>query len=368
MKVETKNTLNLYKNSRFFFHYKLFFMKKMFSFLLFITAVFYLPVAAQRVDKVKFFEEESTVNATLEMDLKDLLAKKAKERFLPATLTLTMKDGSTVTEKIEASARGNFRRETCFMPGLKLNFRKDSTSRLYKFKELKLSNGCSPGEDPGQLVVKEFLAYKIYNLLTDMSLRVRFMNISFKDVSGKRKPYTQYGFLIEDIDEMAKRNNMVEIEGTQYYTEQTNRDQMTIVTLFEYLIANTDWSVPSYHNIKLIGPKDDKSVRPYAVAYDFDICGFVDPPYATIDEQIQEKISSVRERLNRGFPRTMDELKLAVKLFNEKKEKIIGLIKNNEYLNAREKSRTIDYVEDFYKTINNERDLQRIFVEGGRTS
>jgi hypothetical protein len=340
-------------------------MKKIISLLL-IATVFYLPLSAQRVDKVKFFEEESTVNATLEMDLKDLLAKKAPDRFLPATLSFTMKDGKTVTEKIEASVRGNFRRETCYMPGLKLNFRKDSTSSLYKFKELKLSNGCNTGDESGQLVVKEFLAYKIYNQLTDMSLRVRFMNVSFKDVSGKKKPYTQYAFLIEDVDDMAKRNNMVEIEGTAYNTEQTNRDQMTIVTLFEYLIANTDWSVPSYHNIKLIGPKDDKSVRPYAVAYDFDICGLVDPPYATIDEQLQEQISSVRERLNRGFPRAMDELKIAVKLFNDRKEKIMGLIKNNEYLSSKEKSKVADYVEDFYKTINNDKDLQRIFVEGGR--
>jgi len=341
-------------------------MKKFFS-LLFIATAIYLPVSAQRVDKVKFFDEESIVNASLEMDLKDLLAKKAKERFLPGTLTMTFKDGSIAKEKITASARGNFRRETCYMPGLKVNFRADSNSTLYKFKELKLSNGCSPGEDPGQLVIKEYLVYKIYNLLTDMSLRVRLMNLSFKDVSGKRKPYTQFAFLIEDVDDMAKRNKMVEVEGTPYNTEQTNRDQMTLVTLFEYLIGNTDWSVPAYHNIKLIGPKDDKSVRPYAIAYDFDICGFVDPPYATIDEQLQDKITNVRERLNRGFPRTMDELKIAVKLFNEKKEKIIGLIKNNEYLNSKEKSRAVSYVEDFYKTINNDKELNRIFVEGGRT-
>lgn len=341
-------------------------MKKLFSLLL-IFSFIYLPGSAQQVDKVKFFQEESIVNATLEMDLKDLLAKKAKERFLPGTLTFAFKDGKSVTEKVDASARGNFRRETCFMPGLKVNFRKDSTSSLYKFKELKLSNGCSAGDDPGQLVIKEYLVYKIYNILTDMSMRVRLMNLSFKDVSGKRKPYTQFAFLIEDVDDMAKRNMMIEIEGTPYNTEQTNRDQMTLVTLFEYLIGNTDWSVPAYHNIKLIGPKDDKNVRPYAVAYDFDICGFVDPPYATIDEQIQEKISNVRERLNRGFPRTMEELKTAVNLFNDKKEKIVSLVKNNEYLNAKGKSTTVSYIEDFYKTINNDKDLKRIFVDGART-
>ena len=365
MSDETKNSLNLY--TRFFSSPQAIIMKKFFS-ILFIAAAIYLPVSAQKVDRVKFFEDESTVNVNLEFDMKDLLAKKALDRYLPGTFSMTMKDGSTVSQKMEVTARGNFRRETCFMPGLKINFKKDSTGPLSKFKEVKLTNGCSQGEDPGQLVVKEFLAYKIYNELTDMSLRVRFMNISFKDLSGKRKPYTQYGFFIEDIDDMAKRNKMVEIEGTQYYTEQTNRDQMTLVTLFQYLIGNTDWSVPAYHNIKLIGPKEEQNVRPYVVAYDFDICGLVDPPYATIDEKLQEQISSVRERLNRGFPRTMEELKMAVQLFNDRKEKIMNLVKNNEYLNARNKANTVQYIEDFYKTINNDRELKKIFVDGGRTA
>ncbi len=343
-------------------------MKKILA-LLFIASAICYDITAQKLDRKKFFEDESIVNATLEMDLKDLLAKKAKQRYLPGTMTLAFKDGTTITEKITATVRGNFRRETCYMPGLTVNFKAaDSNSRMSKFKTMKISNGCSSGDAPGQLVIKEYLVYKIYNVLTDMSLKARMMNITFKDLSGKRKTYTQYAFMIEDVDDMAKRNNMVEVEDVKYNTEQTNRDQMTLVTLFEYLIGNTDWSVPAYHNVKLIAPKDNKNVKPYVVAYDFDICGFVDPPYATIDEQLQEKITTVRERLNRGFPRTMEELKIAVKLFNDRKEKIIGLIKNNEYLSPREKSNTIDYVEDFYKTINSDRELQRIFVDGGRTT
>lgn len=340
-------------------------MKKFFSFLI-ILLFLSISIIAQKIDRVKFFENPSMLDATLEFDMKDLLGKKLKDRFLPATITLKMDDGTTVSDKIEVSARGNFRRETCYMPGLKLNFRKDSTSRLYKFKEIKLTNGCNSTDDAGQLVIKEFLAYKIYNLLTDLSQRVRFMKIEFKDEKGKKKPYTQYGFLIEDIDDMAKRNGYVEIEGTTFYTEQTNRDQMTLVTLFQYLIGNTDWSVPSYHNIKLVGSTEDRTVRPLVVAYDFDICGFVDPPYATIDEQLQDQISSVRERLNRGFPRTMEELKVSVQLFNNKKRGILDLINNNTYLTSKEKSRAVDYVEDFYKVINDDRSLQRVFVDGGR--
>jgi len=192
------------------------------------------------------------------------------------------------------------------------------------------------------------------------------MKITFTDAVGKRKPYTQFGFMLEDIDDLAKRNGMVEIEGITFNTEVTDRDQMTLVTLFEYLIGNTDWSVPAYHNVKLIGPKDDNTVRPFVVAYDFDICGFVDPPYATIDEQLQDQISSVRERLNRGFPRGMEELKVTIKIFNDKKEQIYKLINNNEHLSARIKSSCISYLDDFYKIINDDREVEKIFVKGGR--
>lgn len=332
------------------------------SAFLFIT----FSVSAQQIDRVKFFEEESIIDATLEIDMKDLLGKKQKERFLPTNFTMNFTDGKSVTQKIEASARGNFRRETCYMPGLKLNFRKDSLGPMAKFKEIKLTNGCNTNDESGQLVIKEYLAYKIYNLITEKSLRVRLMKVNFKDAAGKKKPYTQFAFMIEDVDEMAKRNGMVEIEGTTFNSENTNREQMTIVTLFEYLIANTDWSVPAYHNIKLIGPKGDLNTRPYAVAYDFDICGLVNPPYATIDEQLQSEISTVRDRLNRGFPRAMEEMKVAIKIYNEKKDQIYNLVKNNEYLSSKEKSSTISFIDDFYKIINDDKQVTRIFVEGGR--
>ena len=343
-------------------------MNKLLYFFLISVFTISLSVSAQKIDRKKFFQEESVVETTLEMDMKDLLGKKQKDRFLPATITLKFADGTTVTQKIEASVRGNFRRETCYMPGLKLNFKKDSTGPLAKFKELKLSNGCNIGDEAGQLAVKEFLVYKIYNLLTEKSLRVRPVKINFVDVAGKRKPYTQFGFFMEDVDDMAKRSGMIEVEGVVFNTEITDRDQMTLVTLFEYMIGNTDWSVPSYHNVKLIGPKDNNSVKPFVVAYDFDICGFVDPPYATISELLQDRISDVKERLNRGFPREMEELKATIKLYNDKKEQILNLIRNNEYLSSKVKSTATNYINEFYKIINNDRDVKKIFVEGGRSN
>lgn len=340
-------------------------MKKLFNFFLVLAFIIPVSVSAQKIDKVKFFEDQSIIDATLEVDMKDLLGKKQKERFLPSTFSMTL-DGNTITEKTETSVRGNFRRENCFMPGLKLKLNTDSNSRFQKLKELKLVNGCSTSEDAGMLVIKEFLVYKMYNLITNKSMRVRLMKVNFKDAAGKRKPYTQFAFFSEDIDEMAKRNKMVEVESVSFGTEATNRGQMTLVSLFQYFIGNTDWSVPAYHNMKLIGDKDDINARPLAVAYDFDITGFVNPPYATVSELLQNQITTVRDRLYRGYPRTMEELKEAIKIFNDKKSQLYDLVNNNEYLTAKVKSDVASFMDSFYKTINDEKEVKKVFIDGAR--
>lgn len=334
--------------------------------LLFFTFIAFSSSAytQDQIDSVKFFEDESILNVTLEFDMRDLLSKKAKERFIPANISMQFPDGNTISEKIKLSVRGNFRRETCFMPGLRLDFHNPTSPKLYKLDKLKMVCGCNTGSDNEQLVIREFLIYKMYNLFTDRSLRVRMLNVTYKDAAGKKKSYTQHAFFIEDIDEMARRNRMKEVEGIMYYTELTDRQQMTMVGLFQYMIGNTDWSVPNYHNIKLMGPKDNPNAKPIVVPYDFDICGFVDPPYSTVDEQLP--IENVRERLYRGYPRTMEELQNVINIFIEKKPLIYGLIENYPLLDSRSKKWAKAYLDDFYSTIKSEKVVEATFIDGAR--
>lgn len=332
--------------------------------LLILLCVTIIARSQDRIDSIKFFEDESVINTTIEFDFRDLLGKKQKDRYVPANITMEFKDGVTISEKIRVTIRGNFRAENCYMPGLKLDFHNSTSPRLYQLDKLKWVAGCNSGSDPEQLVIREYLIYKMYNLFTDRSLRTRLMHVTYKDAAGKKKSYTQYAFLIEDIDAMAKRNGMVEVEGTMYMTELTDRDQMTMVGLFQYMIGNTDWSVPNYHNIKLMGPKDQPNAKPIAVPYDFDICGFVDPPYQTVDEQLP--IENVRDRLYRGFPRTMTELQSTIKIFIDKKPLIYALIENYPLLDSRSRKWAISYLDDFYRSLNNEKLIQATFIEGAR--
>ena len=52
---------------------------------------------------------------------------------------------------------------------------------------------------------------------------------------------------------------------------------------FQYMIANTDFSTQFLHNIKAIQTKNGRFIP---IAYDFDMSGVVNAPYATFDEKL----------------------------------------------------------------------------------
>ena len=190
------------------------------------------------------------------------------------------------------------------------------------------------------------------------------MDLEYIDSSGKKKTIKENAFFIEDVKEMAKRNNCKEWTGGRPHTEYTNRKQMTLLAVFEYMIGNTDWSVPVRHNIRTIRNKDDTTALAFSVPYDFDYCGLVNTEYAIPDELLN--IQTVLERVYRGFPRTMGELDEALGLFNKQKENIFSLINNFDPLYPRNKKDMIEYLESFYSLIKDREEVKSIFIDHAR--
>lgn len=321
---------------------------------------------SQKLDSIRFFLEESPAELTLSTDIKALQSQKGDDVFQDGDASIKFPDSTTISGKVAVGARGKFRRGYCRIPPIMIDFRNPGTAQFSSLGKLKLVIACGARADDEQLLLKEFLIYKMYNLLEDKSFRVRLVRTNFVDTRNRVKAFTQYSFLIEDDADMARRNGCKKKEHPSYQTESTNRAMMTKVAVFEYMIGNTDWSVPNLHNIKLIFDRKDDGALPYAVPYDFDYCGLVDASYAIPSEVIgTEKIT---ERVYRGFPRTMEELELVLSLFRQKKEAIYSLI--DQFSLIAEKNRKImtSYLDDFYKTINNRNLVQIIFIDKARTN
>jgi len=329
--------------------------------MLFLFTLAGLWVNAQ--DSLGIFKDDKPLEISISTDVKKLINEKEKENVQTAVFTIKLPDGSTVTSPVTIKARGHFRKEYCQIPPVNLGF-KNAKAPLNSLKTLRLVNACKGGSAFEQLVFKEYLCYLMFNQLTDMSLKVRLVHVSFEDSLNKRKPFVYYGFVIEDMDQMAKRNGCKEIKRTNLHTELTNRDYMTLVAMFQYMIGNTDWSVPGVHNMKFMAPKDSLSIRPYAVPYDFDYCGMVNAPYAVPDEQLGT--TQVTERVYRGYGRTMPELQAKAALFNAKKASIYKLVNDCAWLEKNTKLDMLDYLDQYYKVIDDPRGLQQVFIDGAR--
>jgi len=314
----------------------------------------------KKIDEKKFFLDERPIEMKLSTDIKSLLLEKNTLNYVKANIHCVFPDSTVADADVQIKPRGHFRKENCRLTPLAVNF-KNEASQFSKLGSLKLVVGCGNRSMDDEALIKEYLTYKIYNIITDMSFRVRLLNVTYNDTRGKVKSYTQYAYLVEDMDEVAKRNKCKKKENFTYSHDLLQRDHATLVYIFEYMIGNTDWSMPYYHNIKLMVSKEDSLSKPYPVAYDFDMTGLVNPRYGEPHPDLGLK--NLQERLYRGYPRTVQEIEDCVNIFLEKKDAINAVITECPYLNNESKKEMINFLSIFFKEISNKKNLKRLFVD-----
>jgi len=268
--------------------------------------------------------------------------------------------GSTEeTLDLRVRVRGNFRRleENCDKPPLKFNFKKHEapdTSLFAGQRELKLVVPCQ-GE---KYVLREYLAYKIYNLITDYSFRVRLARFAYHNIEKNELTDPVYAFLIEDQDLLAARKGGTLYDRNNLRPESIDEESFLRMSVFAYLIGNTDWSVQFQHNMKILFLDHKKAF--VSVPYDFDLVGLVSSPYAEPAEAL--RLRSVRERVYRGHcMEDLSRLDPILDEFRQLKPRFYALYTGNEMLEDGYIESTLGYFDEFYKTINNRKQRNKVF-------
>ncbi|CAN5221017.1 hypothetical protein BH11BAC6_BH11BAC6_03780 [soil metagenome] len=334
--------------------------------LFFLSAGQFLFSQATAIDKVQFFKDTSVINATMVANFGKIISQKYKiGNQYPGTFAFKVNDSIYIKEPILIVVRGHSRKDICYIPPLKLNFDYKPQSFLYPLKSLKLVSACKVTDENDQYLLKEYMVYKIYNILTDKSFNARLLNLHYEDSSGRKKTFAEHAFLLESTKEMAKRNNCIEWTKGNPKTEQTDRRQMTIVAIFEYMIGNTDWGVSVSHNTRLIQAKDDSTSRPFAVPYDFDYSGLVNTDYSIPAEALGTE--SVLQRVYRGFPRTQAEINEVLQIFIQQKENIYAAINQFSLFTRNSKKEITYYLDSFFDMIKDPAEVKSIFIDNART-
>jgi hypothetical protein len=314
----------------------------------------------------RLFEDKDPLQITFSADFKKIRSNSTKRNYeelaVPAWITVSTGDSATAKrDSVMLRARGKLRRDICSMPPLQLNCKPAMDSVLRDWGTLKLVCGCGPTEYDEQLVLKEYLAYAMYNLITEKSFRARLVKITFANTAAHPKPYTQYGMLLEDADDMARRNGCYEVEDTVFTTPATNSLQAALMAIFEYMIGNTDFEVQKFHNIKLIRSKDYPHSPPYIVPYDFDFSGFVNARYA--EPHPDFAITHVTQRFYRGLEHSAQEIDVALDIFRKAKPAIDALLEHFEPLLPQYRKEATKYIAEFYDIIDDPSAVSRIFVQ-----
>ncbi len=295
----------------------------------------------------RLFESDSLLEITLRFDITTLKKKRSDKEYLDAELSYLSGTSDTVRQIIKLRARGNFRHTYCDLPPINLNFRiKDSvTGEFDGIDKIKLVPYCKSGYE--DYLLREYLVYKLYNVLTDYSLRVRLLRIKYINTARPTsRPMVQFGFVIEPVSVFEKRTRSVEVK-TKVSQRIIRPEMMNRVAIFNYMIGNTDWSVPAMHNVIVFsqpqtGPKELGTIVPY----DFDFCGLVNAHYAHPFETLP--IKSIRERLYLGLCRSEEDFSRALEEFLEKKEEFYKTINLFPYLSKRSKKDIINYLDSFF--------------------
>jgi hypothetical protein len=155
------------------------------------------------------------------------------------------------------------------------------------------------------------------------------------------------------------------MEGAEFEREgllpvHLYRPVMNPMSVFQFMIGNTDWHVPNMHNIKYI-TLDDKSIpSPIPVPYDFDYAGFVNTNYAVPHENIP--IENIRERYFMGTCMTDEEISVVVNRFNESKDEIYDIVEQCSALQKFNVTSSISYLNDFYVIINDEKLVKKYLL------
>lgn len=283
--------------------------------------------------------------------------------YQDAELKYIAPDKQPVTLNVKIMTRGHFRRnpDNCSFPPLYINFKKSEVKNtIFENQDkLKLVTPCQ-GEDD---LVEEYLIYKLYNRVTDMSLRVRLVKVLYYDTSSGKKLFERYSFFVENPEQAATRNNarISEKKLTPFDLDIGNYNKMTI---FQYLIGNVDWNIEMRRNVILMQP-DDTAKVPFAVPYDFDFSAFVSAHYTLPRGTAEDIVGERRRYIGLCFPYV--QLISVFDLYNKLRPTFETIIEKQKTIPASDRNHLLKFLNDFYTVINDEDVATIVFQKSCQT-
>ena len=323
--------------------------------LLIVTTYFILlnsPIRAQNFFKYdSLFIDQKPLKIRLNYSNNNL-NKNTNDSTLMKTKLFFIQENKNKEIDVSVRARGNFRRKHCYFTPVKIKIKKrDASNTIFSDnRTLKLVLPCKNDRDKNDNILKEFIAYKIYEIISPFYFKTRRLEINYTDQKRKnQKNFNLIGFFIEDDDKVAKRfdSKIIKRKISPLAMDDFNSVNLSF---FNFLIGNTDFSSAHQHNGKLLFY--EKKIIP--IPYDFDLTGWVKPKYGS---GITNRLGySFEERNYIGFKREKSIYSKVRNHYLTLKEKILKTVKlyESEFEYKKSYNLMMNYLGEFYEILEND--------------
>lgn len=303
----------------------------------------------------KLFRTEDILEVQMTYSNRDLKKLTNDSTYVNMDLVYKTTSDSLIAVPVRVRARGNFRRNNCYFSPVKLKIKKEhAKGTVFKGnKELKLVVPCLKEKDNNDNVIKEFLAYRLYELVSPYHFKTRLIDFTLKETKGKKiQEHKIKAFFIEDMDELEDRFGGKTLKRNVHPLQQDSLNSIRNA-FFQYMIGNTDFSTGYQHNEKLL------FVNGYSIPipYDFDMSGLCNASYAVVSQIAGQELplNSVTDRLYRGFKRTDATMEAIKKEFVQNQSEMMAIVERHKiyFENMGEFEECKKFLLDFFSIIGN---------------
>lgn len=339
-------------------------MHRIWPFLAAITLFWPGPAADTIELPAPIFREDSVFEMRMEFDYDEICMNPVEQDCEDAPGVITYQDANGDEKRVEVRlrTRGRWRKDTsrCEFPALFVFFNEETTAGTVFEGEsmLPLTTHCKHHyRNYTDYLQTEYLAHRFYALLTETSLHTRLLRVRYADANS-RMSRTRYGFLIEHFDRLGARTNSRWVKPKLLDLSKVRAEEMATLAVFQFMIANLDWSALKSHNVALF---EDHEGTLTPVPYDFDYSGLVYTPYASPPTEFP--VYSVTTRYFRGFCWPDLDWQALFDNFRAIEAEVYDELKSLPRLSTKEKRRVRFFLKAFYDILENDDLYQKKIID-----
>jgi hypothetical protein len=330
---------------------------------IFLIGILFPFHASAESPAMPLFEQQST----LELGLTVNFDKLCRPREMPdcdySASEITWLDGDKLHSiPVEIRIRGGWRaqKSNCNVPLLFIRFPEEGTvgTPFAGQSMLPLTTHCGrPSTISSRLdttryanyeqyLLKEYLAYRIFNELSDFSLRVRLAKIRYTKPGKSPRGGSHYAFFTEHFESLAKRHHAELISKESFNHEALDGHAADVVALYQFMVGNTDWSIVRLRNTIMLQTADGRQIP---VPFDLDMSGLVNAPYAGPPPSLP--IKEVTDRYYLGYCHPGIDWDDLFEEFLSRQEELVSQADAIDKLYKREQDSAKHYLNSFFNIL-----------------